>query len=250
MGTLLSLSQSATVLWLHASEVVLLASGLLLVVGLIGEMKLPWWHRFFRTFELLVIIGVSGELICDGGIFILTEHLQTASEAEIARITLSAADARLDAQTARLETEQLEVSVAGRRLTRQQEEKIGESLRRFAGRSLFITSYSGDAEAARLGLQIKAALRVARIQTDDNLGRTLAERGGVAFGVQISGPTSERDLISAIAESLREQGGIEAEGHLVEPKMHIGPAVTGIMVALKPLAKAKQAEATSTNNPN
>jgi hypothetical protein len=143
------------------------------------------------------------------------------------------------AAKAERDTAQLEATVAGRRLTLPQIESIAASLKPFAKREVFISSYSGDAEAARLGLQIKGALERAGIRISDQLGRTVASGGGVAFGVRMSGPNADRDLIDAVSQALRERGNLEMEADTIQPEMRIGNAVTGIMVALKPLANDK-----------
>jgi hypothetical protein len=139
------------------------------------------------------------------------------------------------AAKAERDTAQLEAAVAGRRLTAKQIADIAESLRRFAGRELFITSYSGDAEAVRLGLQIKDAIEQSGIHISDQLGRTIATGGGVSFGVSISGWENDHDLMDAVSAALRDQAAIQTDVHIVVPTMRINQAVTGIMVALKPI---------------
>src|SRR4051794_38580251 len=98
MGTLLPLSRSATSSALHISELVVLLFGLLLVVGLIGELaKSAKWKSRLRIFEPFVIVGVAGELIGDGGIFVFSERLQAISDAEVAHLNKEAGDARKEA---------------------------------------------------------------------------------------------------------------------------------------------------------
>jgi hypothetical protein len=77
MGTsLFSLSKSATSICLDASEIVLLVFGIVLVIGLVGEVaKSEKWKRRVRLFELMVVFGVAGELMADGGIFLFSRHL-------------------------------------------------------------------------------------------------------------------------------------------------------------------------------
>jgi hypothetical protein len=70
--------------------------------------------------------------------------------------------------------------------------------------------------------------------THNNLGRTIAERGGVAFGVDISGPKEDKVFVDAMAKSLRANGRIEARSFVVAPTMRIENNIVGIMVALKP----------------
>jgi hypothetical protein len=100
MGTVLLLSKSSATFWLHTSEAVLVVSGVLLFAGLIGEKKVPWWHSRFRTFELLVIIGVAGELLGDGGVFVFSGDLQTIADTELARVTTDLGDTRTAANNA------------------------------------------------------------------------------------------------------------------------------------------------------
>ncbi len=91
MGMLGSVSKSAATFGLHVSEWLLLIFGLVLVVGLIGELaKSDKWIRRKRLFELLVIVGVAGELFGDGGIFLFSEHLQAISGHEVAELNLRA----------------------------------------------------------------------------------------------------------------------------------------------------------------
>jgi hypothetical protein len=88
MGTFFSLSKSATSTALDISEIALLLFGVLLVVGLIGEYaKSERWKKYVRVFEMFVIIGVAGELLADGGIFLFSRHLQTIAALEIAHLT-------------------------------------------------------------------------------------------------------------------------------------------------------------------
>lgn len=82
VGYLLSLSRSATNKGLDVSEWGLLIAGLVLLVGIVGEYKLPTWHHLLKRFEALVLIGVLLELLFDGGIFFFTSHLQTILDAE------------------------------------------------------------------------------------------------------------------------------------------------------------------------
>jgi hypothetical protein len=53
-----------------------------------------------RTFEVFVIIGVAGELLADGGIFLFSKHLQAIAELEIATLTRETGDAKTSAENA------------------------------------------------------------------------------------------------------------------------------------------------------
>jgi Alanine-zipper, major outer membrane lipoprotein len=70
-------------------------------IRLIGEYaKSERWKRHVKTFEMLVIIGVAGELLADGGIFLFSSHLQTIADQEIADLTLTAGNAKASAENA------------------------------------------------------------------------------------------------------------------------------------------------------
>jgi hypothetical protein len=96
MGNFFSLSKSATNSALNWSEVFLLLCGIILVVGIVGEESEKWEvHK--KLFVALVIAGVAGELIADGGIFLFSHQLQVISDNEIADALKSAGDAKSSA---------------------------------------------------------------------------------------------------------------------------------------------------------
>lgn len=118
MGTLLSLSKSTTAAFLSWSELALLLFGLLLVAGLWGEYladhkkkEYPFFKKRKRWFEIWVIIGVAGELIADGGIFVFSSHLQTISDLEVAQLHKAAEGLNKEASVARLETRRVELQI-------------------------------------------------------------------------------------------------------------------------------------------
>lgn len=105
MGMLLSLSKPTAVLWLGISEWALLLFGIVLVVGLVGEhkgIKSAKWKARERIFSMLVVVGVAGELIADGGIFAFSGHVQSISDGEVAAANLEAKQAGKDAGDAKL----------------------------------------------------------------------------------------------------------------------------------------------------
>jgi hypothetical protein len=113
MGALFSLSKTATSFCLDASEVALLIFGVVLVIGIVGEVaKSDRWKKRLRIFEFMVIIGVAGELIADGGIFLFSRHLQTISEAELSGLNKQAADAYKEAEIARKEADSFDFDIA------------------------------------------------------------------------------------------------------------------------------------------
>jgi hypothetical protein len=102
MGYFFALSKSSTSTALNWSELALLVFGIVLVIGLVGEYKTLEPHsRRMKLFEMLVIIGVLGELLGDGGVFLFSNQLQVISDKEIAEAIRSAGDAKLSAEAAR-----------------------------------------------------------------------------------------------------------------------------------------------------
>jgi hypothetical protein len=81
-----SLSKAGTLTALHWSEWIVLLFGVVLVMGLIGEIVKSPIHRWYKRFELMVVIGVAGELLGDGGIFVFTERLEAINETEVAQL--------------------------------------------------------------------------------------------------------------------------------------------------------------------
>lgn len=100
------LSKSATSSALDWSELTLFVFGIVLVIGLIGDHKTPDPHsRRMKLFEIFVIVGVAGELLADGGVFLFSHQLQVISDSEIAAANRKAADAGTSATTAHEEAE-------------------------------------------------------------------------------------------------------------------------------------------------
>jgi hypothetical protein len=98
---MLSLSKDATALALDISEWLLLACGAVLGIGIVGEYaKSAWWTKRLRWWQICVIAGVLGELLCDGGIFLFSRRLQTLEGADIQVLERKAEKALSDATEA------------------------------------------------------------------------------------------------------------------------------------------------------
>ena len=70
--------------WLDISEWSLLLFGIVLVIGLAGEYRSK---RYEKEFAMVVIIGVFGELLADGGIFLFSDRLLSAQGLAITGLT-------------------------------------------------------------------------------------------------------------------------------------------------------------------
>jgi hypothetical protein len=163
MGTLFSLSKSATSIALDISEVALLLFGILLVAGLIGEYaKSERWKKHVRVFEMLVIVGVAGELLADGGIFLFSSHLQTIADTEIAGLNNGAAQLRKQAAELEMARVKLEATVLWRRLSKRQQSTLSDNLKPFAGLRVGVSYLNGEAEGLGFANDIATALRAAK----------------------------------------------------------------------------------------
>jgi hypothetical protein len=100
MEYFLSLSKSAAIHRLEDSEWGLLFFGLVVFVGIWGEIKSESHSKRLKIFEYVVLYGILGELISDGGVFLCSTQLQTISDREFAVLNKEAGDARKDASAA------------------------------------------------------------------------------------------------------------------------------------------------------
>jgi len=84
--SLSSLSSDDAKLWLGISELALIVSAIVLVVGLLGEWpdSESWKNRtLYKLSKAAVILGVFGELLGDAGIFETSARLQVLEESAI-----------------------------------------------------------------------------------------------------------------------------------------------------------------------
>ncbi len=188
MGTLFSLPKSATIAALDASEVALLVFGLLLVAGLIGELK-----SRTKIFEWLVIIGVAGELLGDGGIFLFSRSLQSIEASEIATLNREVTRANERAQ-------HLTFALQPRSLSQLQIREITEACRPFAKPGVKVLVLTTLGPGLSLGLQIWKALHDAGFDVGiDQTTEALVE-------ITVGGPPEADPLfLTAIENALRSQ---------------------------------------------
>jgi hypothetical protein len=137
-----SISKSTAGIWVIIGEVSLLLASVAVVVGLYGESKADKWSPapsrvtlWHKIFVALVTLGVAGELLADGDIFLFSHRLQTIQDLEVARLTLAAEQLRAD----NLETEKIlqprEFPVYGRN---NDAAPIMKQLEEFAGTKVWV----------------------------------------------------------------------------------------------------------------
>lgn len=172
----LELAETAEV----ACDVALILTTLVVVLGLIGEyMKGSWWKSKFPLFELMVVLGVAGEMFAEGGAFWYSSRARAADDITIARMATAAAPR--------------DVLVSP-----------GFALfaERLASPSVLVRSYATDAEGARLAEEVVAQLRNTGFAVADSSLSDLPQPPSVVFGVYVSGK-NER-LVSEIVDWLNE----------------------------------------------
>jgi len=110
MGTLVSSLTKAQVSTLFSiSEWILLVSTIILVTGIIGEAKTPWWRRRHDLYVFLVALGCVGEFFGEAGMFVFSRGLQTLEEAEISRANTLAGNAANNATRAENAADKAEI---------------------------------------------------------------------------------------------------------------------------------------------
>jgi hypothetical protein len=239
MDTAFSLSKSVTSTWLDVSEIALLVFGVVLVIGLVGEVaKSDKWKKRLRLFEMLVIIGVAGELIADGGIFLFSRHLQTISEAEYSGLNKQAADAYKQAEIARKEADSFELDIAKAKkgaadaLERaaKAEENLGEARKDAATaneRAANSNKIAEDERLARLQLEAKLAPRSLTPAQQKDLAERLKPFSGTRLDIFIYGETSEMLSIGLTIASVANAAGWSVRTWGVSVEMVVTGTVVG-----------------------
>lgn len=167
MGTLLTLSKSASVTCSWIAIICAVGFGTLFLLSWCVEefAESEKWKRRRKLLITLAIIGALGEQIATVAEFVLSEHLQTISDSELAEHTTP------------------------RRLNTQQQAAIAASLKPLSlmpdpkgiPEQADVIVFPLTAEAAALSDQIVATLKAATWNAD------LGQEHGVFFGVAISG---------------------------------------------------------------
>lgn len=223
---------------LDVSEIVLLIFGAILVLGLVGEYC-EGLKRWIKLFELLVIFGVAGELLADGGIFAFSKRLQTLADVEISDSYQKAAQANAMAQSARaaaetaakdqLEIERenlrleaelqygerenaksqtriraLEKENAPRTISLDQQQKVLHLLKPFSGQKVRVEIVASDEETQEFVSQVIEALSKAGLSV--NATTSVMGMTGRGFAVAVHDPMSAPPLASAIAMAFRSAG--------------------------------------------
>ena len=129
-------------------------------------------------------------------------------EAQIASANARAAEATALAESEMHARIKLEALVAPRRLSVEQQRRLLEQWKVFAGKTVRVTSYLRDGEGAALGMQLIQVLRGAGINTVSSLS-SVDDFPGFTFGVHVRGVSAEAEFIDGIANGLTSIGGLQ-----------------------------------------
>jgi hypothetical protein len=178
----------------------------------------PGWN-WKRIFAWVVAAGVIAELFSDAAIWVSSDALQTISDGEILA---------------------LNAQIAPRRLTTDQQAAIAKELTPFAGKTVMLSSYVLDVEAAVLGIQIRESLDAAHILHVDNL-MTVQAGGQIQLAIHISGKDEPltKGLVSAFGEyQVVTTKELPSRGFsALNFSFPATPPDASIFIGVKPLAK-------------
>lgn len=166
--------------------------------------KLLWIERAMNISALLVAIGVSGEFIGNWIAGPIRKRLDTAKEAEIARLNKEAGNARKEAGEAveraaktekqaaelnkkaeeeRLARLRIEEHFSPRRISEKQAEELIAALAPMKGKNLSVLIIPGDAETSSFADRILAILKASGINVSPAIGMMSVTEPGLAFTV-------------------------------------------------------------------
>lgn len=129
----------------------------MLVIGLVGEYsKSDKWKKHVRAFELMVILGVAGEVLSDAGVYIFSWHLQTISDNDVSAAQQKVTEADDRTKKAEAREAKLEQQATDRHIPPEQRKKMLAILRPRRGAKItiwYITDSGADTLAYTLEIQ-------------------------------------------------------------------------------------------------
>jgi hypothetical protein len=194
------------------------------------------WEFIEYTSAAVVIIGAAGEALGEFSNFLGAKESQDrkALILKISTIILLVGLAIELAATMRVNL-LAGLLINPRDLSQSQQLQIVSSCDRFAGRSVHVRSQGMDLEGWRLAEEIIATLRAAKLDVEDDTLNVMP-LGGVAVGIQVDGPSPQRDLSSALHDALQSAMGKSAMSSQ-EAQLPLPPDANfvTILVGVKPL---------------
>lgn len=170
---------------------------------------------------ILVVVGIAGEVIFEGRTIILENGQGLVAEQTIASLKNATSDN--ERETAQLRHDNLELLalIQPRELSVDQQKAIGNALRRFSGKSVFLRTYSFDQESMRLSTLLRAALTSGGI--DVQFAPTPSPLI-LPVGINVTG--SDESFVDAIKRACKSEGKLD----LTDPKWKPTQVVGGVFV--------------------
>jgi hypothetical protein len=238
-GYFFSLSKSAAKIGLDDSEWALLIFGILLAMGIVGEIKHGMWGKSEHWFAMLVLWAVLGEVVSDGGIFLFSSQLQIISDSEISVLNGVTANARTQAEKLRkdnlllqADVLRLELRTKFRHLTPEQQREIGSKLKPFHGIVFSIVIFNVGDDGQAIADNIATALggpSEAAGWAGGIVGTSSASspEPGILIAVNPEATAFVRKAANELAEALRQEG-------LFVPPVRASPYPPSLFGAINP----------------
>jgi len=225
-------------LWVYPIKVISSIGLGLVIAGIAGE----WFFEARVTTAEGLVQELDETLLSDTQRETALAQLQTAilrrdtqalkTEADTQRAIADSAlkqagEANKIAAKEKLDEAQLELLVSPRRLTIDQQERIGKSCPGLNRAKVFVSSYGMDAEGGALAHQIAWAIFDHSFDSEYDGGGIITS-GGFDEGVLLSGPPESVPFLNCIADALRSIGNLDEIK--VNGERHSGTTMAGSAV--------------------
>lgn len=185
-------------------------------------------HKLAKLSLMILILGIAGELLSAARTSQLSGRIIANIEERAANADQKAGEANDRAsanerETAQLRHDNLELLalIQPRELSDEKQKAIGQALRRFSGKSVFLRTYSFDQESMRLSTLLNAALKSGGI--DVQFAPTPSPLI-LPVGINVTG--SDKSFVDAIKHALSSEGQLD----LTDPKWKPTQVVGGVFV--------------------
>ena len=174
-----------------------------------------WMYPLAALGILLVVGGIVSETVfevlasnADAAIRSHESDVVSTAETNAAVANKQAGDANERAGKAEKQAAELLREIQPRRLSPDQVRDITDVLKPYAGKTVGVATYTQDAEAMILAVQIANSLGKARILVHNRIGTFGAMGFPLVFSVIVDKNSSDKKLESALFKALKVKGGL------------------------------------------
>lgn len=179
-----------------------------------------WGLRLMFAGGVLGILALAVSLVSSFVLYRVADKVQAEADQHIAEAKVAAAKAQENTERLKAENLSLQAIIAPRSLSIEQQTKLANALKPFAGAKVVIASPPMDGEALGLAQQILASLEAAGIVPVNMIGR-LGHVAGFAFGIHMTGRVSgnNAELMTKLHDELTSFGQlvVASEGNAAQP---------------------------------